>query len=463
MTTFQALQEIIKNTKDRVLKIGSVFNFIKFSFLRNFDLVDILSSILLVSVLINNYSYFLEQKRYLNLLGISLILAVAYIFSNNRSKINFRLVRVSMALHYMLGYAVLRTTMGHKVLSVLADGVNNLYLAADAGINFVFGGLANANSAWGFVFAFKVLPIIIFFGALMSLLFYMGIIQKIVYVINFFLQPILGTSGAETLCAIANSFLGQTESPLLIRNYLPRMTKSEYMVVMITGMGTISGSILAVFARMGVPTVHLLGASVMAIPATIMIAKILFPETEKPETVSGANVNFDSPAKNFLDAISIGTSDGLQLALNVGAMLIAFLALMFMGNSILGFVCNIFHLPVITLQSIFGVVFTPFAWLLGISSSEVYKAAELLGTKVSVNEMVAYSNMVTMGLSERTVAILTYALCGFANFSCIGIQIGGIGALAPEKRHWLSELGFKAVLGANLANLLSAMVAGLLI
>lgn len=455
------LQTFLQNYKDIAKKFLQ-----NFSFLSKFDIPDILSSIFLISVLFSNYRYFLENNRYINLLGILVILTIAYLFSNNRSAINFRLVRVSLALHYLIGFVALKTAWGQSLLSTLADGVKNLYLAADVGINFLFGGLANPASGVGFVFAVKVLPLIVFFGALMSLLFYLGIVQVLVSIINFFLQPILGTSGPETLCAIANSFLGQTESPLLIRNYLSKMSKSEYMVIMISGMGTISGSILAVFASMGIPAAHLLSSSVMAIPATILISKMLYPETQKAEiteSLKDTKIEFSSPAKNFLDAISMGTQDGLYLALNVGAMLVAFLSLMFLGDSILSFICLKFGFPIITLQSIFGFIFTPFAWLLGVSSSELSQTAQLLGTKVSVNEMVAYSNMVTMGLSERTVAIVTYALCGFANFSCIGIQIGGIGALFPEKRSWLSELGFRAVLGANLANLLSAMVAGLLL
>jgi CNT family concentrative nucleoside transporter len=277
------------------------------------------------------------------------------------------------------------------------------------------------------------------------------------------LQPLLGTSGAETLCAVANSFLGQTESPLLIRHYIKDMTKSEIMLVMISGMGTISGSILVVYAAIGVPIQYLLSASVMAIPATIMISKILYPETEHPKTMRGAQVEIEASTSNALEAISSGTSDGLQLALNVGAMLIAFVALIGLINSILSFVCITLSLPVVSLQSLFGIIFSPFGWLLGLSGTEITAAGELIGIKVSVNEMLAFTQMVGMGLSQRAIALLTYALCGFANFSCIGIQIGGIGALAPSKRAVLSELGFRAVLGGTLANLLSAMVAGLLL
>jgi CNT family concentrative nucleoside transporter len=308
----------------------------------------------------------------------------------------------------------------------------------------------------------------------MAVLFHWGIIQRIVTGVSSLVQPILQTSGAETLCAIANSFLGQTESPLLIRNYIGSMTNSEIMLVMISGMGTISGAVLAVFAGMGIPAVHLLTASVMAIPATIVVAKILYPETETPETSGKAVVDKGVPSKNFFDAISLGASDGLQLALNVAAMLITFLSLIGLINNMLGFgITQMQHmfalvgidmtLPELTLQSIFGYMFAPFGWLLGLRGDEIFQAGQLIGIKVAVNEMVAYTELIGMQLSDRAITLLTYVLCGFSNFSCIGIQIGGIGALEPSKRAVLGEMGFRAVFGAMLANLLSAFVVGLLL
>jgi CNT family concentrative nucleoside transporter len=332
------------------------------------------------------------------------------------------------------------------------------------------------NTSWGFIFAVKVLPIIIFFGALMALLFYLRIIQVLVAAISYCVQPLIGTTGAETLCAIANSFLGQTEAPLLIRDYLNKMTKSEILVVMVSGMGTISGAIMAVFAAMGVPATHMLASSVMSIPGSILIAKILLPETEnnkKPEAEVHGIIH--SQARNIFDAVAQGTSDGLSLALNVGAMLISFLALLALINALLGYGAHqsnvllsyvgiAYRLPAVTLDSILGYLFSPFGILLGFTGQEALAAGRLLGIKVAVNELVAFGQMVNMsGLSERAVTILTYALCGFSNFSCIGIQVGGIGALVPEKRHLLSELGLYAVLGGALTNLLSAMIAGLLL
>jgi concentrative nucleoside transporter, CNT family len=414
-------------------------------------------------------SYLLEHNRVYNLLGIAVILGLAVLMSNNRARINWKLVTVGLMLHSLLAVLVLKTVYGREVLEYVAGGFTKLYSVADKGIEFVFGRLADIHQPWGFVFAIKVLPVIIFFSALMSMLFYLGIVQRLVMAINMVIRPLLGTTGPETLCAIANSFLGQTEAPLLIKHYLKSMTKSEFLVVMISGMGTISGSILAVFAVMGVPATHLLAASVMAIPATILISKIIYPETEETQAMCDATASYEMHSGNLLDAISQGTSDGLSLALNVGAMLISFLALLGMLNAILGFSClklnELFHLdlPSITLDKIFAWVGMPFGWLLGLTGHQAYDAGQLLGTKVAVNELVAYDKMLKMGLPERTVNILTYALCGFSNFSCIGIQIGGIGALVPDKRAWLSQLGLRAVFGGALANLLSAMVASLLL
>lgn len=422
------------------------------------------------------YGYLLEHNRYLNIAGIIVILAIAALFSHDRLRINLRLVLIALALEFCIAFAVLRTSIGHYIVELIAGGVKKLYEFADYGSGFVFGNLANdVNTPWGFIFAIKVLPIIIFFGAFMALLFHFGIVQACVAGISVIMRPLLNTSGAETLCAISNSFLGQTEAPLLIKHYLKDMTKSELFVVMVSGMGTISGAILAVFAAMGVPAVHMLAASVMSIPGSILIAKMLLPETHKAQTGTGADVTLERDSNNVFDAVSKGTSDGLYLALNVGAMLVAFLGLLALLNYVIGYSCYqlnyllayydaSWRLPELTLNMIFSYVFAPFGVLLGFTGNEALAAGQLLGTKVAVNELVAYGEMVHMsGLSERTINIMTYALCGFSNFSCIGIQVGGIGALVPNKRHWLTELGLYAVLGGALTNLLSAMIAGLLL
>lgn len=415
-------------------------------------------------------NYFLEYNRYMSILGIAVILGIAWIFSHHKRRVNYAQIAKAIALQILIAVLVLKTTIGNTVVSFISAGVGQMYLFADAGISFVFGDLARPDGAWGFIFGIKVLPIIIFFGAFMSLLFYYGIVQRLVAVINWAIRPILGTSGAETLCATANSFLGQTEAPLLVRNYLKDMTDSEMLVVMVSGMATISGAILAVFAAMGVPAEHMLAASVMAIPGSIAIAKILLPETETSKTGHVADVAVASDARNVLDAVSSGTSDGLNLALNVGAMLIAFLSLFAMINAILGGgtlwindMLNI-QLPVLTLESIFAYICAPFGYLLGFTGEEALLVGGLIGTKVALNELIAYGNMVSMeDLPQRVVDVTTYALCGFSNFSCIGIQIGGIGALVPEKRHVLTKLGLYAVLGGTLANLLSAMIAALVL
>ncbi|MBA3751594.1 NupC/NupG family nucleoside CNT transporter [Candidatus Dependentiae bacterium] len=414
-------------------------------------------------------SYLLEYNRIYNILGIVVILAIAATMSHNRSGIRWRLVLTALCLHISIAFLVLKTSVGRTVIASIAGVFTLLYQAADSGIEFVFGNLSHIDGPWGFIFAVKILPVIVFFGAFMGMLFYLRIIQTIVMGINYVIQPLLGTTGPETLCAVANSFLGQTEAPLLIKHYLKDMTKSEFLVMMISGMGTISGSILAVFAVMGVPAEHLLAASVMAIPATILIAKIIYPETEESTAMVNANAHYDMHSGNIFDAISQGTSDGLWLALNVGAMLISFLALLGMLNGLLYFICiqsnYLFStsFPVITLGKIFAWVCLPFAWLLGFGGTEATQVGQLIGTKVAVNELVAYSEMLKMGLSPRTISVVTYALCGFSNFSCIGMQIGGIGSLVPEKRKWISSFGITAVFGGALANLLSAMVASLLL
>ena len=401
--------------------------------------------------------YLLQHNRYCNFAGILVILLIAYFFSVKRSHINYRLVVYGLLMQFVIGFFVLRTGVGRYCVDMIARGVMNLYAFADEGSRFVFGSLVDASGPWAFIFAIKVLPVIIFFGAFMSVLFYFGIVQRIVLVVNYVVQPLLHTSGAETLCAIANSFLGQTEAPLLIRQYLKKMTKSELLVVMVSGMGTISGAILVVFVAMGVPASHLLTASMMAIPSTLVIAKILYPETEKSETSSASGIVIESESLNVFDALSSGTTDGLYLALNVGAMLISFIALLALINSVLAATIGI------TLNAIFAYLFSPFGFLFGFDQPVAMAIGQLIGTKVAINEVVAYGQLVSMNLPERAVNIVTYALCGFSNFSCIGIQIGGIGTLVPEKRKWLTELGLYAVLGGTLANLMSAMVAGLLL
>ncbi len=402
-------------------------------------------------------SHLLEHDRYFSFFGIAVILTVAFLFSSNRKKIRLRLILTSLTMQFSLAYFILKTATGRYGFQQIAAGFTQLYEFASEGTRFILGNLADPTGAWGYVFVIKVVPIIVFFGAFMSLLYHLGIIQLLVYVISRIISPLLGASGAETLCAVANSMLGQTEAPLLIRKYLPQMTTSEILVVMVSGMGTISGALLAVYGSIGVPMVHLLSASVMAVPGSILISKMLIPETETPVTLGARKFEMNRDTENVLDAISSGTIDGLHLAANVVAMLISFISLIALINWLLG------AMHFYTLNQIFGALFAPVARLIGIPAADSTTAGMLLGTKLVVNEFVAFTEYMQADLLPRSQVILTYALCGFSNFSCIGIQIGGIGALAPNKRALLTRLGYTALLGGTLTNMLNAAIASLLI
>lgn len=414
------------------------------------------------------YEYLLANNHYLSLTSIFLILIIAIAFSNNKSKINFKLIGIALAMQFGLALFILKTSIGQSIFEKISQGFSALYQFADKGTAFVFGRLADISGPWGMIFAIKIVPITIFFAALTALLFHLQVIQIFVKLVSMLLCPLFGTSGAETLCAVANSMLGQTEAPLLIKNYLPRMTNSEILVVMISGMSTLSGPLLAVYGSIGVPMLHLLCASVMSIPGAILISKILMPETETPETLNGGSVEMKSDTNNVIDAISAGTIEGLKLAAIVVAILITFISMIALANSLLktigyytinqlGFTFKL------SLKNIFGAIFGPIAYFLGIECGDIEMAGTLLGKKLVINEFIAYSQMVTTKISQRTLVIMTYALAGFANFACIGIQVGGIGAIAPSKRVLLSQFGTRALFGATLVNLLNAAIAALLI
>ncbi|HBS48347.1 TPA: NupC/NupG family nucleoside CNT transporter [Candidatus Dependentiae bacterium] len=405
----------------------------------------------------NLLAHLLDQNRYMGFVGILTILTIAFVFSNNKKRIRPKLVINALLMQILFALFIVKTTFGNAILSFISRGVAKLYDFANVGSSFVFGKLTDTAGPWGLIFAIKVATIIIFFGALMAILFHFKIIQFFVKYISFAIRPVLGTSGAETLCATAKCILGQTEAPLLVKNYLPSMTDSEIFVIMVSGMATISGAILAVYGAMGVSMIHMFSASVMAIPGAILVAKILYPEVEKPKTMSGESVDMPVETSNVLDAVSRGTTDGLKLAVNILAMLITFISLIAMINYMLS------SAGLFTLNDIFAKIFSPIAFLLGVPSQDVYTAGSLLGQKLVINEFVAYSSFVKANLADRTQVILTYALCGFANFSSIGIQIGGIGALCPTKRHVLIRLGFKALLGGTLVNLLNAAIISLII
>ena len=368
-------------------------------------------------------NYLVEHARYLNIVGIFCVLSLAYFFSRSRNKISYRLVGTALGLNFLLAGLVLKTAMGQRILNELAYMVNALYSYAEVGAQFVFGNLVYVQVPWGFIFAFRVLPIVIFFGALMALLLHFKIIQYVTYPVTVLMYRLLGTSAAETLCTVANSFLGQTEAPLLIRDYLPTLTESEMLTVMIGGMATISGPLLAVYGAMGVPVVYLLASSIMAIPGALLISKMLIPETQETVTKQGLSV-IDSSHGNVLSAVSAGTQDGLHIALAVGAMLIAFIALIACGNGVLAWTCvHVQSLVMwmgfswtvlcVTFQDILGKLFAPIGWLLGLTGAEIDRAGQLVGIKLMLNELVAYGEMVKMQLSDRAIALISFSLCGY--------------------------------------------------
>ena len=403
-----------------------------------------------------------------SVLGIVVLLVIAVLFSNNRKAINLRTVLGALAIQIGFAALILYVPYGRDALQATANGVSNVIAYGNEGINFVFGGLADPSNV-GFIFAVKVLPIIVFFSGLISVLYYLGIMQAVIKVIGGALQAALGTSKAESMSAAANIFVGQTEAPLVVRPYIKNMTQSELFAIMAGGTASIAGSVMAGYAEMGVPLTYLIAASFMAAPAGLLFAKILFPQTEQFTDKQPETDDSEKPT-NVLEAMAGGASAGMQLALNVGAMLIAFVGLIALVNGILGGVGGWFGYGDLTLQSIFGWIFKPLAYLIGVSWDESAIAGQMIGMKLAVNEFVGYLEFAkylqpdtAVVLSEKTKAIITFALCGFANFSSIAILIGGIGGMAPNRRGDVARLGLKAVVAGTLANLMSATIAGLFI
>ena len=403
-----------------------------------------------------------------SVLVIIVLLVIAVLFSNNRKAINLRTVLGALAIQIGFAALILYVPFGRDALQATANGVSNVIAYGNEGINFVFGGLANPSNV-GFIFAVKVLPIIVFFSGLISVLYYLGIMQVVIKVIGGALQAALGTSKAESMSAAANIFVGQTEAPLVVRPYIRNMTQSELFAIMAGGTASIAGSVMAGYAEMGVPLTYLIAASFMAAPAGLLFAKILFPQTEQFTDKQPDTDDSEKPT-NVLEAMAGGASAGMQLALNVGAMLIAFVGLIALINGILGGVGGWFGYGDLTLQSIFGWIFKPLAYLIGVSWDESAIAGQMIGMKLAVNEFVGYLEFAkylqpdtAVVLSEKTKAIITFALCGFANFSSIAILIGGIGGMAPNRRGDVARLGLKAVVAGTLANLMSATIAGLFI
>src|SRR6266567_2506681 len=412
--------------------------------------------------------------RFTGILGILTMLGLAFAFSTNRRAIRVKTVAWGLGLQAAFAVFVLKADIGRRVFQKAGDAVNRLLSYAFAGSSFVFGDLGKQGSHLGFYFAFQVLPTVIFISAFFAVLYHYGVMQFIIKQVARVMTSFMGASGAESLNVAASIFMGQTEAPLTIRPFLPDLTRSELMTVMTSGMAHVSGGIMAAYIAFGIEPKHLLSAVIMTAPGTILISKMLVPETEQPKTAGRVVMNEKEVEaekhENVLGAIARGTTDGLNLALNIAAMLISFLALIALSNGILGGIHNgLAHFGFLwfpsSLERIFGTLFAPVAWVIGIPWHDCPIIGNLLGTRMVLNELVAFSLLGTQraALDPRSFTIATFALCGFANLSSIGIQIGGIGALAPNRRHDLARLGLRAMFAGTLANFMTATIAGFLL
>ncbi|NOX57156.1 MAG: NupC/NupG family nucleoside CNT transporter [Planctomycetes bacterium] len=422
------------------------------------------------------------MERWISGFGLVAMIGLAWLMSSHKRRISWRVVVGGALLQFAFALLVLRTEPGHWFFAFLGDVFTRLLAFVDEGSLFVFGVSPRGGES-GFppgvvllrTFAFGVLPTIVFFSSLMSVLYHLGVMQKVVLVAAWIMQKTLGTSGAESLSAAANIFVGQTEAPLMIRPYVGSMTQSELMAVMVGGFATIAGGVMAAYVAMGIDAGHLMTASVISAPAALLIAKVMQPETEQPKTLGRVAITVERTSVNVIDAAAVGALDGMKLAINVAAMLIAFLALLAMFDWMIAWVghqvgtaCGLqLHW---SLSKILGYLFWPLAWLMGIEPKDCLPAGQLMGLKMAANEFVAYQRLTEwlqpasgVRLSPRTVTILTYALCGFANFGSIGIQLGGIGGIAPERRGDLARLGLRAMLGGTLAACMTACIAGVLL
>lgn len=410
----------------------------------------------------------------ISLVGIVVLLIIAFLLSNNKKAINFRTVFGALAIQIGIGALILYVPQGRQALLSAAEGVNSVINYGNNGINFLFAGLVSDKmfelfGGGGFVFAFRVLPTIIFFSALISVLYYLGIMQIVIKLIGGALQKLLGTSKSESMSAAANIFVGQTEAPLLIKPYIKSMTNSELFAVMCGGVASVAGAVMVGYAGMGVPLAYLIAASFMAAPGGLLFAKILYPQAEQFKDELSQDDIEEKPS-NVIEAAAVGAFSGMQLAMNVGAMLLAFIALIAMLNGFIGWVGSLIGYNDVTLQSLLGYVFQPLAWIIGVPWEESQIAGSLIGQKLVINEFFAYTSFVeylkdgsAVVLSEKTKAIITFALCGFANFSSIAILIGGLGGMAPNRRSDVARMGLKAVIAGTLSNLMSASIAGLFI
>jgi len=407
------------------------------------------------------------MERLISALGLVVFVGLAYALSVNRRAVRWSTVLWAIALQLIFAVFILKTTPGYALFSFLGDVVNKFLDFSDAGAKFVFGDKFQEN-----FFAFKVLPTIIFFSSFITLLYHYGILQQVVKGVAWVMMKTLKTSGAESLSCAANIFVGQTEAPLLIKPYVGSMTLSELHAVMTGGFATIAGGVMAAYISLGVPAQHLIAASVMSAPAALAMSKLLYPETEQSQTAGTVNVKVERTAANGIDAAATGAIEGLKLVGNIAAMLIAFLALVALVNAVLGWFGSLIGVPQLSLELIFSFLLAPVAWLMGVPWADCGQVGVLLGKKTILNEFIAYvdlkdliekSQAGTGGISQRAIIIATYALCGFSNISSIGIQIGGIGAIAPERQADLARLGVRALIGGSLACFMTACIAGMLL
>ena len=415
------------------------------------------------------------MPQLISFLGLLALLACAWLLSDNRRKISPRIVLGGVALQFALGMVALWLPPGRAAFAALGAIFQRVLEFVTPATTLMFGmnseaGDGSRTAQLIGTFAFGVLPVIIFFSALMSLLYHLGVMQRLVAVCGWVMQRTLRVSGAESLAAAANIFVGMTEAPLVVRPYIAQMTISALNALMVGGFATIAGSVLAAYVQMGIDPTHLLTASIMSAPAALMVAKIMMPEAGQPRTLGMAQVHVPIESTNLIEATAIGATDGMKLALNIAAMIIAFIALMAMANGAIGWLGEFLFHQTWSLEAGLSYLFWPFAYLMGIERDDCFRAGELLGLKTVANEFIAYDQLANwdkpdsgVSLSERSRTILTYALCGFANLGSIGIQIGGIGAIVPERRADLARLGFRAMVGGTLACFMTACVAGVLL
>ncbi|WP_372654081.1 NupC/NupG family nucleoside CNT transporter [Halobacteriovorax sp.] len=404
------------------------------------------------------------MERFISFFGLCCMILMAYLMSSNKKKVAWRTVVSGIGLQIFLGLIILKTSFGKTFFEYARSFFTGILSYTNEGSKFIFGSLTGIDK-FGFIFFVQVLPTILFMSALMSILYHLGFMQVVIRFMARIMVKIMGTSGAESLAAAANVFAGQTEAPLVIKPFISKMTKSELMALMTGGMATVAGGVLAAYVGFGIDAAHLLAASVMSAPAALVCAKLLVPETEESKTHGDLKLDVESETANLVDAAAQGASEGLKLALNVGAMLLAFIALIAMFNGLLSFVGGWFDYPQLSMELISGYLFAPVAWLLGVPWADCQIVGSLLGKKMILNEFVAYLDLTKAigegSISPRSIAISTYALCGFANFSSIAIQVGGIGVLAPDRRKDLAQLGVKSMIGGTLACFMTAAVAGM--